>query len=164
MGVGTGLALGAAAASRDEARRTGAAARPVVLLTGDGAFGFYCGELHSFGHADLPLKIIIANDGAWGTEHHGQLRALGESYNCLLGKSDYHHVGEAFGFASRKVSEAREVTESIAWALEHPGRVLLNVLTDTEAGKVRKTDPRVQTIAFEDLASSLKTLSTPDVA
>jgi hypothetical protein len=37
-------------------------------------------------------------------------------------------------------------------------------LTDTDAGRIRKTDPRVQTVAFEDLASSLKTHSTPDVA
>ncbi|HEY8579462.1 MAG TPA: thiamine pyrophosphate-binding protein [Beijerinckiaceae bacterium] len=164
MGVGTGLALGAAAALRDEARASGRAPRRLVMLTGDGAFGFYCAELHSFARADLPITIIIANDGAWGTEHHGQLRALGESYNCLLGKSDYHHVGEAFGFASRKVEAAREVAPALEWAFAQPGRTLLNVLTDTDAGKVRKSDPRVQTIAFEDLASSLKTLSTPDVA
>jgi acetolactate synthase-1/2/3 large subunit len=164
MGVGTGLALGAAAALRDEARATGKPARKLVLLTGDGAFGFYCGELHSFDHANLPITIIIANDGAWGTEHHGQLKALGASYNCLLGKSDYHLVGAAFGFTARKVSESAELRDCIASALANEGRSILNVLTDTDAGRIRKTDPRVQTVAFEDLASSLKTHATPDVA
>jgi acetolactate synthase-1/2/3 large subunit len=164
MGVGTGLALGAAAALRDEARATGKSPRKLVLLTGDGAFGFYCGELHSFEHANLPITIIIANDGAWGTEHHGQLKALGSSYNCLLGKSDYHLVGAAFGFAAWKVSDSAELHECIASALANEGRSILNVLTDTDAGRIRKTDPRVQTVAFEDLASSLKTHATPDVA
>lgn len=164
MGVGTGLALGAAAAVRDEARRTGRPPRPVVLLTGDGAFGFYCAELHSFTHADLPVLVLIANDGAWGTEYHGQLKAMGESHNTLLGKSDYHLVGEAFGFRASRIAAPAEVAPAIAEALGQGGRVLLNILTDTEAGALRKSDPRVQTVAFEDLASSLKTLSTPDVA
>jgi acetolactate synthase-1/2/3 large subunit len=164
MGVGTGLALGAAAALRDEARATGKPARPLVLLTGDGAFGFYCGELHSFERAELPVTIIIANDGAWGTEHHGQLRALGTSYNCLLGKSDYHLVGEAFGFEAHRIVESTHLRGQIEAALASGGRTILNVLTDTDAGRVRKTDPRVQTVAFEDLASSLKVHSTPDVA
>jgi acetolactate synthase-1/2/3 large subunit len=164
MGVGTGLALGAAAALRDEARRTGRPARPLVLLTGDGAFGFYCADLHSFAHADLPVLVLIANDGAWGTEHHGQLKAIGESYNTLLGKSDYHRIGEAFGFHARRIEAPAEVKPAIAEALARGGRTLLNILTDTAAGALRKSDPRVQTVAFEDLASSLKTLGTPDVA
>jgi acetolactate synthase-1/2/3 large subunit len=164
MGVGTGLALGASAALRDEARALGKPVRPLVLLTGDGAFGFYCGELHSFERAGLPVTIIVANDGAWGTEHHGQLKALGQSYNCLLGKSDYHMVGAAFGFAAHKIEDGAELRGRIETALAEGGRTILNVLTDTDAGRIRKTDPRVQTVAFEDLASSLKTHATPDVA
>lgn len=163
MGVGTGLALGAAAALSDEAIETGKPARPLVLITGDGAFGFFCAELHSFAHADLPVSVIIANDGAWGTEHHGQVKALGASFNCLLGKSDYEHVGTAFGFESRKVETFEALPGEIEWTLAGRRR-LLNVLTDTAAGLLRKTDPRVQTVAFEDLASSLKTHSTPDIA
>jgi acetolactate synthase I/II/III large subunit len=164
MGVGTALALGAAVGLREEAAAAGTPERPLVLLTGDGAFGFYCGELHSFAKGGLRISVIIANDGAWGTEHHGQLRALGTSYNCLLGKSDYEHVGTAFGFASRKVTAPDEVDGAIRWSLENSGSTLLNILTDTEAGKLRKSDPRVQTVAFEDLASSLKAHHTPDVA
>jgi acetolactate synthase-1/2/3 large subunit len=164
MGVGIGLALGAAAALREEGKARGRAPRPLVLLTGDGAFGFFCGELHSFGHAGLDVKVIIGNDGAWGTEHHGQLKALGTSYNCLLGKSDYEQVGAAFGFAARKVAEVSELERAVVETLEEPGPAILNVLTDTNAGSTRKSDPRVQTVAFEDLASSLKTHYTPDVA
>jgi acetolactate synthase-1/2/3 large subunit len=162
MGVGTGLALGAAAALDDEARETGRR-RALALLTGDGAFGFTCGELHSFRQAGFPLTVIVANDGAWGTEHHGQKKALGTSWNCLLGKSAYHHVGTAFGFASAEIAEPTQVEPAIAEALAGGGRHLLNVLTDTEAGALRKTDPRVQTVAFEDLVSSLRTHYTPEV-
>lgn len=83
---------------------------------------------------------------------------------ALLGKSDYHLVGAAFGFVARKVSGSAELHACIASALADEGRSILNVLTDTDAGRIRRTDPRVQTVAFEDLASSLKTHATPDVA
>ena len=109
MGVGTGLALGAAVGLREEARQRSGAPRTLVLLTGDGAFGFYCGEIHSFAKAGLKIIVIVANDGAWGAEHHGQLHALGASYNCLLGKSDYQHIGEAFGFEGVKIERADAV-------------------------------------------------------
>lgn len=164
MGVGTGLALGAAVGLREEARLRSGAPRTLVLLTGDGAFGFYCGELHSFAKAGLKIIVIVANDGAWGTEHHGQLHALGASYNCLLGKSDYQHIGEAFGFEGVKIERADAIEPAIAHALAAPHSSIINVLTDTEAGRIRKSDPRVQTIAFEDLASSLATHYTPPVA
>ena len=41
---------------------------------------------------------------------------------------------------------------------------MTDVVTDPEAGHVRKTDPRVQTIAFLDLVTSRKSHFTPDVA
>ncbi len=163
MGVGIGLALGAATAMREDAVARGRKPRPLVLLTGDGAFGFFCGELHSFSHAGLDVKVIVGNDGAWGTEHHGQVKAIGASYNCLLGKSDYEQVGAAFGFAARKVAEVADLERAMAETLAEPGPAILNVLMDTTAGALRKSDPRLQTVAFEDLASSLKTHYTPDV-
>jgi len=164
MGVGTGLALGAGIALQEKAAASGRPQRPLVLLTGDGAFGFYCGELHSIAKAGIDIVVIVANDGAWGTEHHGQLKALGTSYNCLLGKSDYERIGAAFDFAAARIDTASEVEPAIAAALSEPRPVILNILTDTAAGAVRKSDPRVQTVAFEDLASSLKAHHTPDVA
>ena len=164
MGVGTGLALGAAAAMRDEAAEKGDEPRQVVLLTGDGAFGFYCAELDSFARAGLPLTVLIGNDGAWGTEYHGQMKALGQSWNCLLEKSDYQLVGQAFGFQGRAVTHAAEVGPAVAAALVAGERQILNIHTDTAAGALRKSDPLVQTVAFEDLPSSLKTHYAPDVA
>lgn len=146
------------------ARRTGGPPRPLLLLTGDGAFGFHCADLHGFAPADLPVVVLIANDGAWGAELHGQLEAIGESCNTPLGKSDYHRIGEAFAFDSRRIAAPAEVRPAIADALAGGGPALLNIPTDTGAGALRKSDPRVQTVAFEDLASSPRTLRTPDIA
>lgn len=152
MGVGTPLALGAAAAAREAADADGSPLRPVILVTGDGSFGFYCSELNSAQLAGLQLAVIISNDGAWGTEKHGHLKALGESFNCELGQADYHLIAHAFGCGGERVEASAEVPAAIDRMLAAEGPYVLNVITDPMAGATRKTDPRVVTVAFEDMA------------
>lgn len=164
MGIGTPLAIGAAAAARDLAEQTGEQPRPVVLVTGDGAFGFYAAEFNALALSGLKLTCIISNDGAWGTEKHGQLNAVGKSINCELGQWDYQVVAQMFGGHGEKVERPADVKPAIERAFAADTFSVINVLTDPMAGLVRKQDPRVQTIAFEDLVSSLKTHHTPDVA
>jgi len=164
MGIGTPLALGAAAAARDVAAAEGTKPRPVVLVTGDGAFGFYAAEFNGAALADLKIVCIISNDGAWGTEKHGQLNAVGKSINCELGQWDYHVIGQMFGGYGEKVEQPADVKPALKRAFAADTFSVINVITDPMAGLVRKQDPRVQTVAFEDLVSSLKTHHTPDVA
>ncbi len=164
MGIGTPLAIGAAAAARDIARENGGEARPVVLVTGDGAFGFYAAEFNAAALAGLKIVCVISNDGAWGTEKHGQLNAVGKSINCELGQWDYHVIGQMFGGYGEKVESPDNVKPALTRAFAADTFSVINVLTDPMAGLVRKQDPRVQTVAFEDLVSSLKTHHTPDVA
>ena len=164
MGIGTPLALGAAAGTRELAEEEGIKPRPVVLVTGDGAFGFYCSELNGFALAGLNLICIVANDGAWGTEKHGQINAFGKSINCELGQWDYHLVANVFGLNGERVDDPDDVEPAIKRAFAAEGPTILNIVTDPMAGLVRKQDPRVQMIAFEDLVSNLKTHYTPDVA
>ncbi|MBL8643716.1 MAG: thiamine pyrophosphate-binding protein [Rhodospirillaceae bacterium] len=164
MGTGTPLAIGAAAAMKEDAAKSGKPVRPVVLVTGDGAFGFYAAEFNAAALAGLKLICMISNDGGWGTEKHGQVKAFGGHVNCDLGQADYHLIGEAFGCIGRRIEQPGDITPALrmAFAAERP--VVLNVITDPDAGLVRKEDPRVQCIAFEDLLTSLKTHHTPDVA
>lgn len=164
MGIGTPLAIGAAAAARDLAEQTGESPRPVILVTGDGAFGFYAAEFNALALSGLKLTCIISNDGAWGTEKHGQLNAVGKSINCELGQWDYQMIAQMFGGHGEKVERPADVKPAIERAFAADTFSVINVLTDPMAGLVRKQDPRVQTIAFEDLVSSLKTHHTPDVA
>jgi acetolactate synthase-1/2/3 large subunit len=164
MGIGTPLAIGAAAAMKEEAAATGKPVRPVVLVTGDGAFGFYPSEFNGAVMAGLKLVCIISNDGGWGTEKHGQIKNLGSHINTELGHCDYHLIGQAFGAMGLRVESAAEIAPALARAFAADGPSVVNVITDPMAGKVRKEDPRVQCIAFEDLVSSLKTHYTPDVA
>ena len=161
MGVGTPLAVGAAAAMKEEALATGRPARPVVLVTGDGAFGFYASEFNGAVNAGLKLICIISNDGGWGTEKHGQIKTLGAHINCELGHCDYHLVGQGYGTAGERIEMQSEIGPALDRAFASPVPVVLNIITDPMAGLLRKEDPRVQCIAVQDLVSSLKTHYAP---
>jgi len=155
MGIGTGLALGAAAAAKEAARLHGAVERRVVLITGDGSFGYYAAELNSMKLADLPIACVISNDGAWGTEKNGHLMHWDESVNCELGQCDYHLIGQAYGCIGKKVTTPDELAPALELALTAAEPSVINVLTDPDAGLARKQDPRLQMVTFEDLPSSL---------
>ncbi|MET0137120.1 MAG: thiamine pyrophosphate-binding protein, partial [Sphingobium sp.] len=155
MGIGTPLALGAAAAAKEVAEDEGTAERPVVLVTGDGSFGFYPAEFNSAALAGLKITCIISNDGNWGTERNALLVKMDTTVNCVIGQCDYHLVAQGFGVGGVRVAEPGELGPAIADALAAEGSVVLNVITDTDAGEIRKRDPRLQMVTFEDLRLSL---------
>ncbi len=164
MGIGTPLALGAAAGEREMAAAEGRPARRVVLVTGDGAFGFYCSELNSMALAGLAVTIVIGNDGGWGTERNGQLHSSGRNINCELGACDYQLIGHAYGCLGERIEAADDIKPALRRALESTRTTVLNVITDPAAGLERKKDPRLQMITFEDLPSSHKAHHAPAVA
>ncbi|PHX99201.1 MAG: hypothetical protein CK529_10485 [Rhodospirillaceae bacterium] len=164
MGIGTPLALGAAAGERELAAEAGRPTRRVVLVTGDGAFGFYSSELNAMTLAGLNIAIIIGNDGGWGTERNGQLHSSGRNINCDLGFCDYHLIGHAYGCAGERVEKIDDVKPALQRALSADRTTVLNVITDPKAGLMRKQDPRLQMITFEDLPASHKAHASPDLA
>jgi acetolactate synthase-1/2/3 large subunit len=156
MGVGTPLAVGAAAAAREMALATGADVPPTLLTTGDGSFGFYPAELHAAAMAGLKLICVVGNDGAWGTELHGQVKAIKRSINTELGYQRYDLVGAGFGCHGEHVAEPSQLSAALDRAFAHQGPSVVNVVIDRSAGLQIKSDARAQMIMFDDLASNLK--------
>jgi acetolactate synthase-1/2/3 large subunit len=158
MGTALPLAVGAAAAAKEEALDKGKKPRPVVLVSGDGAFGFYCSEINGAVQAGLPLIIVICNDGAWGTEKHGQIMQMGNVVNCELGHNDYQLIGEAYGALGLKVEDPADLDATMKKAFKavNNGPVVVNVIVDGMAGLLRKKEPLIQTIAFSDLLAGQK--------
>jgi acetolactate synthase-1/2/3 large subunit len=157
MGVGTPLAVGAAAAAREIAERDGSTPRRVVLTTGDGSFGFYPAELHAAAMAGLPLVVVIGNDAAWGTELHGQHASIGRAVNTELGLQRYERFGEAFGCEGIFVATLAELAPALERAFASRGPVVVNIALDRDAGRAQHAEPLAQMILFDDLATNLHT-------
>lgn len=164
MGIGTALSIGAAAGERELARQQGRPAREVVLVTGDGSFGFYASEWNAAAIAGLKVVCIIANDGAWGTEKNGQLHSAGRVVNCELGQASYELIGQVFGCLGDRVEQPADIKPALQCAFAADRTTIINVLTDPDAGLERKKDPRLQMITFEDLPKSHKAHYSPEVA
>lgn len=148
MGIGTPLAVGAAAGLRELGE-----GRPLVMLTGDGAFGFFPMELAEAQAAGLNLTVIIGNDGAWGTEKHGQQRAIGRAVNTDLAPVDYAALARAMGCRGHRVSQASELESALQGFGKTPGVSVIDVQLDPEAGEMLKTDPMINMIRFDDLGA-----------
>lgn len=159
MGSGTALAVGAAAALAEEAREMGVASPQTVLVTGDGAIGFHPGELHAAALAGLNLKVIVGNDGAWGTEKHDQEQAIGRSINTELGVLPYAKLGEAFGCAGFTCDTLEALPASLAALFAQKGPALLDVRIDRAAGAELKTNPLLNSILFSDLEQGERELA-----
>lgn len=157
MGIGTPLAVGAAAALRDEAG--GREAPPVLLVTGDGSLGFYPAELHAAALAGLRVVVIVGNDGAWGTEVYEQHRTIGRDINTRLGTLPYEKLAESFGCLGLRLERDEDIGAVLEQAFASKQTVLVNVIIDPEAGAELKSDPLLRMILFSDLEEGQKKLS-----
>jgi len=126
--LGTGLPFGLAAKL----------ARPdqtVVVINGDGSFGFNALELHTAVRHNLPLVCVILNDQSWGMIRHGQEICYGDQRVCgsELGLVHYEKVAAALGGHGELVEKEEQILPALKRALESGRPACVNVLTDRTA-------------------------------
>jgi acetolactate synthase-1/2/3 large subunit len=117
LGWGYGTALGAQAA---------APGRKVVLATGDGGFMFQAAELATAMRHNLPVVVVVFDDGAFGNVRRIQEQQYGNRLiACDLTNPDFVKFAESFGMAAFRATtpEALEVTLRQAFALDAPALV-----------------------------------------
>jgi acetolactate synthase I/II/III large subunit len=122
LGCGPGYALAAKLA------RPG---RQVVLLLGDGAFGFSGMEWDTLARHGVGVVGVVGNNGIWGLEKHPMEFIYGYSVVAdLRPGTRYDAVVEALGGHGSLVSRPDELKPALERALAAEGPALVNVLTD----------------------------------
>ena len=99
----------------------------VVLLTGDGAFGFNGMEFDTAVRHNLAVVAILGNDAAWGIDRQIQLGVFGRTVATDLLPVRYDQVVRGLGGHGEFVQNPEEFPEAIdrAFKLERPS--LINV-------------------------------------
>lgn len=123
--LGTGIPYGIAAKlARPEKR--------VVVLNGDGSFGFNVMEFDTAIRHNIPFVCVINNDCAWGMIKHGQEMTLGKDrLQCSdLGLRHYEKVVEGLGGHGEFVTKDEEIIPALERALAANKPACVNVLTD----------------------------------
>src|SRR5829696_1159094 len=122
LGSGPGYALAAKLARPD---------RQVVLLLGDGAFGFAGMEFDTLARHGVHVVGVMGNNGIWALEKHPMEFIYGYSVAAeLRPETRYDQLVEALGGRGELVRAPGELRGALERALEASGPALVNVLTD----------------------------------
>jgi acetolactate synthase-1/2/3 large subunit len=123
IGVGTPFGVAASLACPD---------RTVVVVTGDGSFGFNAMEIDTAARHRAPVLIVVANNGSWAIEVRDQQETHGKVVGTRLQFSDHAAMARAFGLHGERVERAEDLPAAIERALAHRP-ALLDVLVTPEA-------------------------------
>lgn len=103
---------------------------PVVVVTGDGGFAYHGLELHTAARHDLPIVVVIGNDGAMGMEKQIQTALYGPDrvVGCELGLVRYDKVVEAIGGHGEFVEDPDAIQPALLRALAAGRPACVNVM------------------------------------
>jgi acetolactate synthase-1/2/3 large subunit len=132
LGAGLGYAL-AAKLARPQ--------RQVVVLLGDGAFGFAGMELDTLARHGVNVVGVIGNNGVWGLEKHPMELLYGYSVAAdLRAGTRYDLVAQALGCESELVERPEQLRGALERALGAGRPALVNVLTDPAVAYPRRSN------------------------
>lgn len=132
LGSGPGYALAAKLARPD---------RQVVLLQGDGAFGFSGMEWDTLVRHNVPVVSVIGNNGIWGLEKHPMEALYGYSVVAeLRPQTRYDEVVRALGGHGELVAAPGELRPALERAFASGLPAVVNVLTDPAVAYPRRSN------------------------
>ncbi len=124
MGFGLGAAIGARVATGDT----------TVLITGDGSFGMNLNELATLATYNIPIVIILMNNGVLGMVRQWQTLFFGKRYSntVLERKTDFVKLAEAFGVTGMRADTPEGFKDAFLKALEIGGPVVIETIIDKD--------------------------------
>ncbi|MDA0206074.1 MAG: thiamine pyrophosphate-binding protein [Acidobacteria bacterium] len=123
-GLGVGFPIGLAAQVLRPTQRS-------IVVTGDGSLGFYLAEMDTAVRFNLPVIIIVGNDGGWGVERELQAgRYDGRTVACELRRTRYDLVMKGFGGDGVHVERPEQIRPALDQALASDKPFLINVEID----------------------------------
>jgi acetolactate synthase-1/2/3 large subunit len=124
LGYALPAAIGAACAEPD---------RRVICIAGDGGFQYTSHELATLAHYQLPVKILLVNDNAYGIIGFLQRSMFGHAHEVDLKNPDFCRLAEAYGIQSDRVTGFASLEPKMSRWLNSPGPALLEWKTVLKA-------------------------------
>lgn len=122
LGTGPGYALAAGLAKPG---------KQVVMMMGDGAFGFAGIDFESLVRHDVPAVAVIGNNGIWGLEKHPMEFLYGYSVAAeLVPGTRYDEIAKTLGGHGELVETPDQLRPALERAFESGKPTVVNVLTD----------------------------------
>ncbi len=124
MGYGFGAAIGAAYGTGERS----------VLITGDGSFGMNLNELATAVRYNVPVVIIIMNNGVLGMVRQWQTLFYDKHYSnsVLERKTDFSAFAKSFGSDGEAVTTPEELDEALKRAFATDGPYVIDCMIDKD--------------------------------
>lgn len=129
MGFGMGAAIGAQIAAEQIVPGQSA-----VLVTGDGSFGMCLNELATAVHENIPLVIVLMNNGVLGMVRQWQTLFFDKHYsNTILDrKTDFVALSKAFGADGVRATTLDELDAALKKAFAAKAPYLVECMIDKD--------------------------------
>jgi oxalyl-CoA decarboxylase len=135
MGIGMGYAIAAAVES----------GAPVVAIEGDSAFGFSGMELETICRYELPIVVIVLNNGGVYRGDGRNIASTDPSPTTLMLSARHDRLIEAFGGKGYQVTTPAQLTIALTGALMSGRPALIDCVIDptdgTESGHLTHLNP-----------------------
>lgn len=125
MGFGFGAAIGA---------QVGCPERQVINVAGDGSFRMNLNELATIARYQIPLIIILLDNGVLGMVRQWQTMFYGERYSetTLEAVTDYCKIAEGFGVKALSVASIDALQEALQDAFASKVPILIHCKIDKD--------------------------------
>ena len=125
MGFGTGAAIGTQFANPKSR---------VVAIAGDGSFRMNCNELATIGHYNLPIVIVVINNGTLGNVRLWQKLFYGKRYSAttLDFGPDWVKLAAAYGIDGYRAKNAKEFSDVFAKAFKSKKSAIIDAKVDID--------------------------------
>ena len=101
--------------------------RQVITLSGDGGVSMLMGDLLSLRQLNLPVKIVVFNNGSLGFVEL-EMKATGFLTHATdLVNPDFSRIAEGAGILGLHVDDPGDVRQALEQAFAHPGPALVDV-------------------------------------
>ena len=121
MGFGMPAAMGVQTAFPDQ---------QVICVAGDASILMNIQELGTLSQYNLPVKVVVLNNGWQGMVRQWQESFYGERYSASEmtgGMPNFPMVAEGFGVKGVRISERSTLRQQLSEALAHPGPAFIEV-------------------------------------
>ncbi len=124
MGFGLGAAIGSQIGTGKKS----------VLITGDGSFGMCLNELATVSTYNIPVVVVVFNNGVLGMVRQWQTLFFDKHYsNTVLDrKTDFVKLADAFGIKGYRCTEMSDFEKTIKTAFESDGPALIECYVDKD--------------------------------
>ena len=130
--IGFGFPAGMGAWAATQEKDSPFAGRPVVVVTGDGGFGQYMGELLTAVKYGMNITHVLVNNAELGKISKEQRAGNWHVWQTSLHNPNFAEYAKICGAHGARVERADQLDEALAAALAYEGPALVEIMADVQ--------------------------------